>query len=178
MTITSTNSGSSENTIIGAEIIDRVKRSTVDFVVSVPDIVTCEGVLWPMTRDPEMTVVPVCKEDEGVSICAALSYCGRRSLLLIQHTGFLDSINAIRVIAVDYGMPICMMVGLQGMEPDRELKDSESYGIRIMEPILDAMGIDYGILRVGADVDTILPAIDGAYRDSRPFVFLVARSPV
>lgn len=178
MTTVSKDPGSGESTISGAEIIDRIKRSGVDFVVSVPDIVTCEGVLWPMTNDPEMTVVSVCKEDEGVSICAALSYCERRALLLIQHTGFLDSINAIRVIAVDYGMPVCMMVGLQGMEPDRELKDSESYGIRIMEPILDAMGIDYGILREGADADTIIPAIDGAYQDSRPFVFLVARSPV
>lgn len=174
----STKPGSSESTIRGVEIVDRVKRSGVDFVVAVPDIVTCEGVLWPMTRDPEMTVVPVCKEDEGVSICAAMSYCERRALLLIQHTGLLDSINAIRVIAVEYGMPICMMVGLQGMEPDGELKESKSYGIRIMEPILDAMGIDYGILRTGADVDTIVPAIDRAYRDSRPFVFLVARSPV
>jgi len=178
MTNNSTRPKVSESALRGAQIIDRVKRSGVDFVVSVPDIVTCDGVLWPMTRDPEIKVVPICKEDEGISICAALSYCERRALLLIQHTGFLDSINAIRAIAIDYGMPICMMVGLQGMEPDRELKESKSYGIRIMEPILDAMGIDHGILRQAKDVEMIVPAIDAAYRDSRPFVFLVARSPV
>lgn len=178
MTNISTKSAAGEIALNGAAIIDRVKQSGIDFVVSVPDIVSCENVLWPMTKDPELTVVPVCKEDEGVSICAGLSYCERRALLLIQHTGFLDSINAIRAIAVEYGLPICMMVGLQGMEPDRELKDSKSYGIRIMEPILDAMGIDYGILKEGADVETIIPAIDRAYGESRPFVFLVARSPV
>jgi sulfopyruvate decarboxylase TPP-binding subunit len=162
----------------GSAIVDRVKESGIDFVVSVPDIVTCETVLWPMTNDPGLTVVPVCKEDEGVSICAGLSYCERRALLLIQHTGFLDSINAIQAIAVNYRLPICMMVGLQGMEPDRELKDSMSSGIRIMEPILDSMGIDYGILKEGADVESIIPAINRAYGESRPFVFLVARSPV
>ena len=178
MTIVPTNPDLSESTIRGVEIIDRVKRSGVDFVVALPDIVTCESLLWPMSKDSEMTVVPVCKEDEGVSICTALSYCERRALLLIQHTGFLDSLNAVQTIAVNYAMPVCMMVGLQGMEPDRELKDSKSYGIRIMEPILGAMGIDYTILRTGADADTITPAIDGAYQNSHPFVFLVARSPV
>ena len=178
MTDASTKLGPVEITLTGVAIVEHIKRSDIDFVVAVPDIVTCDAVLWPMTSDPELTVVPVCKEDEGVSICAGLSYCERKALLLIQHTGFLDSINAIQAIAVNYGLPICMMVGLQGMELDREPKDSLRCGIRITEPILDAMGIDYTILREAADVETIKPAIDRAYVESRPFVFLVARSPI
>jgi|TARA_B100000959_G_C14949643_1_gene611369 sulfopyruvate decarboxylase subunit beta len=166
-----------ESGLAGVEIIDQLRRSKIEFVVAVPDIVTCDGLLWPLTNAADITVVPVCKEDEGVSICAAMSYCDRRALLLIQHTGFLDSINAIRAIAVEYELPICIMVGLQGMEPDRKLKDSDSYGIRIMEPILDAMGIDHGTLREAEDAKMITAAIDGAYTKSRPFVFLIGNSP-
>ena len=164
-------------TLRGAVLIEAIKASGVDFVVALPDIVTCEGVLWPLTRDPAMRVVQVCKEDEGVSICAALSYCGRRALLLIQHTGLLDSLNAVRNIAVEYSLPVCMMVGLQGMEPDRAPRDSGHYGIRILEPILEAMDLDCRILGNDAEVEGIAPAIERAYRKSRPLVFLVSRSP-
>jgi sulfopyruvate decarboxylase TPP-binding subunit len=61
----------------------------------------------------------------------------------MQHTGFLDSINAIRAIAVEYEFALCMIVGLQGMEPDREPPQSGKYGVRIVEPLLDVMDIDH-----------------------------------
>ena len=47
-------------------------------------------------------LIRVCKEDEGVGICAGLAHTGKRALLLIQHTGLLDSINALRGVAVEY----------------------------------------------------------------------------
>ena len=82
--------------IRGAAIIDAIKRSGVEFVVSVPDRVTSETVLRGVAGDPALKLVRVCKEDEGVSICAALSFCDKRALLLMQNTGLLDSINALR----------------------------------------------------------------------------------
>lgn len=161
----------------GASIISAIKRGKVEYVTALPDIVTCDNVLWPVTGDPDLKLITVCKEDEGVSICAGLSYCDRRAVLLIQHTGFLDSVNAIRAIAMEYGHPIVMIVGLQGMEPDRKPVDSKQYGIRILEPILRAMGMDYALLSNDEDTKAIVPAIEKAYADSTPFVFLVARSP-
>ena len=98
----------------GAAIVEAIKQSGVEFVVALPDIVTCETVLWPINRDPDLKLITVCKEDEGVSICAGLSYCDKRALLLMQHTGLLDSINAVRVMAAEYQLPICMMVGQIG----------------------------------------------------------------
>ena len=68
----------------GSAIIEAVKEAGVEFVAALPDIVTCNSVLWPMTGDAELRIIPVCKEDEGVSICAGLSYCNRRSVLLIR----------------------------------------------------------------------------------------------
>lgn len=161
----------------GASIIDAIKGSGVDYVVALPDIVTCDSVLWPLTSDPDIKLITVCKEDEGVSICTGLSYCDRRAVLLIQHTGFLDSINALRAIAVEYGHPVVMVIGLQGMEPDRKPMESRQYGIRILEPILQAMGLDYAVLSDDRDAEAIVPAIEKAYADSTPFAFLVARSP-
>ena len=96
----------------GSGIIAAIKASGVEFILSVPDIVTSGGLLRPIARDPELKLIRVCKEDECIGIASGLSYCDKRALTLIQYTGFLDSINAIRGVAVEYGQPICMMIGL------------------------------------------------------------------
>ena len=79
----------------GLSIQAALREAQVEFVVALPDIVTCDGLLWPITREKCFRLVNVCKEDEGVSICAGMSYADKRAILLMQHTGFLDSINAI-----------------------------------------------------------------------------------
>src|SRR6266487_5173397 len=96
----------------GSSIIAAIKASGVEFILSVPDIVTSGGLLRPISRDPAFKLIRVCKEDECIGIASGLSYCDKRALTLIQHTGLLDSINAIRGVAVEYDMPVCMMVGL------------------------------------------------------------------
>ena len=164
----------------GSSIIRAIEASGVAFIVSVPDITTSEGLLRPLVQRASGAgprLIRVCKEDEGVGICAGLSYCDKRALLLIQQTGMLDSINAIRGVAVEYELPICMMVGLLEKEPDVRPRQSKRYGVRIVEPILDAMGIPYHEIETEADVAKIAPAIDEAYADSHPTVLLIGRRP-
>jgi sulfopyruvate decarboxylase TPP-binding subunit len=168
----------SEGVLNGASIIREIKASRIEFVVSVPDITTSEGLLRPLEQETHPRLIRVCKEDEGVGICAGLSYCGRRSLLLIQQTGLFDSINAIRGVAVEYGLPICMMVGLLEKEPGVPPRQSKRYGVRIVEPVLEAMGIAYHEIEAEADVGTIAPAIGAAYAEMRPVVLLVGRRPL
>jgi sulfopyruvate decarboxylase subunit alpha len=162
----------------GSSLIRALKESRVEFLVALPDIVTCDSVLWPATNDPDFKLVPVCKEDEGVSICGALSYCARRAALLIQHTGFLDSINAIRNNAVEYQLPVVMIIGLQGMEPDCLPSQSKKLGIRIVEPICTALGLQYRVLTDDSDVAMLKECIDWAYENSAPIALFVATTPV
>jgi sulfopyruvate decarboxylase subunit alpha len=159
----------------GADIIASLKTAQVEFVAAVPDIVTSDGLLWPLSRDPTLKLIRLCKEDEGVSICAGLAYCGKRAVLMMQQTGLMDSLNSIRAIAAEYEQPVCMVVGLQGKEPDRSVEDSQVYGVRIIGPILDAMGIDRIALDNPEDVAALAPAIARAYEKSRPMVALIGR---
>lgn len=161
----------------GGRIIDALVNAGVEFVVSVPDIVTSDGLLWPISRRADLTLVRVCKEDEGVSICAGLSVCGRRAVLLMQQTGLMDSLNAIRAIGKDYAQPICMIVGLQGKEPDLSPEQSRSFGVRIVRPILDVMEIEHHLVQEPGDCDLIAPAITRAYETSQPVCVLIGRSP-
>ncbi len=166
-----------DDTIRGAAIIAAIKKSGVGIVVALPDIVTSEHVLWPISRDPELRLVRVCKEDEGVSICAGLALTGKHALLLMQHTGLLDSINAIRAIAVEYQFGLCMIVGLQGMEPDRDPPQSAKLGVRVVEPLLDVMQVDHARLTHRGDETRIPQAFERARASRRPFAFLVTRPP-
>lgn len=96
----------------GRNILNQMKSSGVEFVISVPDITTAAGLLAPLEKETTPRLIRICKEDEGVGICAGLAHTNKRAVLLIQQTGLLDSINAIRGVAVEYSLPIVMMVGL------------------------------------------------------------------
>lgn len=159
----------------GAQILDAVAAAGVQFIVSVPDITTSQGVLWPIVEDRRFRLVRVCKEDEGVSICAALSFCDKRALLLIQYTGLLDSINAIRAAGCDYRLPVAMMVGLLEKEPGVPPTKSARFGVRIIEPILDAMGIPHELVEYDGDERRVVPAIEAAYAKSWPGAVLIGR---
>lgn len=161
----------------GAAIIAAIKQADVREIVALPDIVTSDGLLWPISQDPEFRLTRICKEDEGVSICGAMSYNNTRAVLMMQQTGLMDSLNAIRAIGVDYQRPVVMMVGLQGKEPHVHPDMSASFGVRIVRPVLDAMELSHSLIEEPDDVSHIVAAIDAAYAASRPHIFLIGRSP-
>ncbi len=167
-----------EDPISGAVILDALAACGIEFVVSVPDITTSEGLLWPLVEDKRFRLIRVCKEDEGVSICAALSICDKRALLLIQYTGLLDSINALRSAGCEYKMPVSIMAGLLAKEPGVAPAKSKSFGVRIVEPILDAMSVPHVLLEVMGDARHISPAIEKAYANSYPTALLIGRQMV
>ena len=161
----------------GAATIAAIKTAGVREIVALPDIVTSDGLLWPISRDPDFRLTRICKEDEGVSICAAMSYNGTRALLMMQQTGLMDSLNAIRAIGVDYQRPVVMLVGLQGKEPHLPPDQSAAYGVRIVQPVLDAMALSHSLIEAPGHESRIVPAIEAAYAASRPHIFLVGRAP-
>jgi sulfopyruvate decarboxylase subunit beta len=161
----------------GQALIAALREARIEFVVALPDLVTSDGLLWPLSRDPGFQLVRVCKEDEGVAICAGLAFAGRRAVLLIQQTGLLDSVNALRAVGVEYEQPVAMIVGLQGKEPGIPPTRSAKLSVRIVEPILDAMGVAHVLVETRADEALVAPALDTAYATSRPVCVLLGASP-
>lgn len=161
-----------------AESIKReIKRAGIHFVIALPDRVTSHYLLKGMLQDPDFRVVQVCKEDEGVSVCSGLHAAGKTSVLMMQYTGLLDSVNALRGIAVEGKFPVCMIVGLLGKEPDVAPTKSNKLGVKIIEPILDTLGIEHHLVERDADVSQIAPAIEKAYKNSFPTAILIGREP-
>jgi sulfopyruvate decarboxylase TPP-binding subunit len=153
------------------------RHAGIRFVVALPDRVTSHYLLKGLLADPEFKVVQVCKEDEGVSICSGLYAAGHKSVLMMQYTGLLDSINAVRGVAVEGHFPVCMVVGLLGKETDVPPMQSKKYGVKIIEPILDTMGIEHDLIENDVDVKKIAPAIEKAFAASSPMAILIGKEP-
>ena len=171
-------SGAAGAPLSAAAIREQLDRAGVRFVAALPDITTSEHVLKPMLADPSLRVIQVCKEDEGISICAGLYAGGERSVLMMQHTGLLDSINCLRAVGVEGENPVCMLVGLLRNEPGVPPSRSPRYGLRIVQPILGAMGVENELLEFAGDEERIAPAIARAYDRRRPVVLLIGGEPV
>jgi sulfopyruvate decarboxylase subunit alpha len=163
--------------LTAAAIKQEYKQAGIRFVIALPDRVTSHYLLKGLLADPEFKVVQVCKEDEGVSICAGLYAAGHKSVLMMQYTGLLDSINSVRGIAVEGQFPVCMVVGLLGKEPDVAPTKSKKYGVKIIEPILDIMGIEHHLIENDSDAKLIAPAIEKTFGNSSPTAILIGREP-
>src|SRR5213083_1805420 len=59
-------------------------------------------------EDPDMTLIRLAKEEEGVGISAGAHLAGVRSAMLMQNHGFLASINGIVSCAQLYRIPLLM----------------------------------------------------------------------
>ena len=70
-----------------------------------------------------------------------------------------------------------MFVGLLGKEPDVAPTQSKKYGVKIIEPILDVMGIEHHLVERDADAKKIGPAIEKAFSESFPVTVLIGREP-
>ncbi|WP_201841894.1 decarboxylase [Microvirga zambiensis] len=162
----------------GSRITSSLKAAGITHVLSVPDISTSDGLLWPVSRDPAFKLIRVCKEDEAIGIATGLWATGTRSVVLIQNTGFFYALNAIRVLAMEYEQPICLLIGLLLKEPDKPPQNSARYGVRLVPPVLDALGLSYSTIDTNEQADGIAAGLNSAYCHSRPHAFLLGRSPV
>lgn len=162
----------------GSAILAALKTAGIEFVVALPDIVTSDGLLWPLARQNDIRLVRICKEDEGIGICAGLGFAGRRSILMMQQTGLMDSVNALRAVGVEYEQPIAMLVGLQGKEAGVLPSKSAKVSVSAIEPILDALGVDHVLIETQDDEAKIALAFERAFQNSRPVCVLIGTPPL
>ncbi len=91
--------------------------------------------------DPEVTLVRLNKEEEGVGISAGAHLAGRKSAMLMQNHGLLTSINGIVSLAQLYRIPLLMLISYRGEMGERDPWQTE--GGLVTERVLDALGIIY-----------------------------------
>src|ERR1700733_13479791 len=94
--------------------------------------------------DPEMTLVRLAKEEEGVGISAGAHLAGVKSAMLMQNHGFLASINGILACAQLYRIPLLMLISYRGEFGERDPWQTEGGGVT--EDLLRALRIPFSSL--------------------------------
>ena len=100
--------------------------------------------------DPEVTLIRLNKEEEGVGISAGAHFAGVRSAMLMQNHGFLASVNGIVSLAQLYRIPLLMLISYRGEMGERDPWQTE--GGLTTEPLLQALSIPYRKLEHPADL--------------------------
>jgi len=154
------------------EILGGLKEAGIDLVASVPDINLLE-LLSLLSEDKEIRHVPVGREEEGVGVCTGAYLGGRRPALLMQNGGLMNSCNGITTTALQFGIPILLLVYYAG-----DLGDNAFHMLGLVtEPVLEGLGIKYEVLRDPALVKKqIVGAVTVAENSKRPVALLLTRA--
>lgn len=125
-------------------------------------------------EDPEVTLVRLAKEEEGVGISTGAHLAGVKSAMLMQNHGFLASINGIVSCAQLYRIPLLMLISDRGSFGERDPWQTEGGGVTAH--LLDALRIPFTRLESPDHAaHRIQQALTLAYSASRPVAVLLAR---
>ena len=124
--------------------------------------------------DPEVTLVRLAKEEEGVGISMGAHLAGIKSAMLMQNHGFLAAINGIVSGAQLYRIPLLMLISDRGSFGERDPWQTE--GGAVTEPVLAALRIPITRLSDPARVARqIGQAQTLAYASNKPVALLLTR---
>ena len=124
--------------------------------------------------DPEMILVRLAKEEEGVGISTGAHFAGVKSAMLMQNHGFLASVNGIVSCAQLYRIPLLMLISARGEFGERDPWQTE--GGLVTTHVLDALRIPSERLdHVDQVAKKIAKAQTLSYSASRPVALLLGR---
>ena len=151
------------------EIVSGMKQAGINFVATLPDVNLAQ-LLRAIDDDRALLHVPLCREEEGIGICAGAYLVGKKCAALMQNGGFFNSNNAIVSTLLQYQIPLLLMIYYAGDVGDRTFSTSGG----MTEPVLQALGIRYYIMREPADAPELIKRAQISAEDSkRPFALLL-----
>lgn len=139
-----------------------MKEAGINFVTSLPDY-NLARLLELVDREPDFKHVPLCREEEGIGICAGAYLGGKTTAIIMQNGGFLNSCNALTTTALNFNIPIVLMIYYAGDIGDEGFSTLGS----VTEPVLRALGIRYYVLREMKDIKPVIKGATTLAIDSR-----------
>ena len=154
-------------------IYDALKASGIRLMSALPETWLVH-LLRMADEDPQMTLVRLAKEEEGVGISAGAHLAGVKSAMLMQNHGFLASVNGIVSCAQLYRIPLLMLISYRGGFGERDPWQTEGGGVT--EDVLRALRIPFSRLDRQDQVATrIAQAQTLALAANKPVALLLCR---
>src|SRR5882724_7534313 len=154
-------------------VYDALKACDVKLVSALPETWLVH-LIRMAEDDPDMTLVRLAKEEEGVGISAGAYLAGVKSAMLMQNHGFLAAINGIVSGAQLYRIPLLMLISHRGEFGERDPWQTEGGGVT--EHVLEALRIPFTRLDAPGEVAAaIRKAHTLAASANRPVALLLGR---
>jgi len=154
-------------------IFDALKANGVRLISALPETWLVH-LIRLADADPDVTLVRLAKEEEGVGISMGAHLAGVKSAMLMQNHGFLAAINAIVSGAQLYRIPVVMLISDRGTFGERDPWQTE--GGAVTETVLTALRIPTMRLDDPARVaQRIQQAQTLAYASNKPVALLLTR---
>ncbi len=152
-------------------IVGAMKAAGVDFVTSLPDA-NLAKLLAAVDDERDILHVTLCREEEGIGICTGAYIGGRVPAIIMQNGGFLNSCNALTTTAINFNIPILLMIYYAGDLGDEGFATLGS----VTEPVLGGLGIRYYVLRRNEEIQaTVKGAATLAVDSRRPVAVLLTK---
>jgi sulfopyruvate decarboxylase subunit alpha len=154
-------------------IYDALKASGIGLLSALPETWLVH-LIRMADEDPDMVLVRLAKEEEGVGISMGAHLAGTRSAMLMQNHGFLAAINGIVSGAQLYRIPLLMLISHRGEFGEHDPWQTEGGGVT--EHVLAALRIPHTRLEEPTQVEPrIRKALTLAYSANRPVALLLCR---
>jgi sulfopyruvate decarboxylase subunit alpha len=160
-------------TLSGAQnILTGLKEAGINHVSSVPDINMLQ-LINLLYEDKQMTHIPVGREEEGIGVCTGAHLAGKKPAMLMQNGGLLNSCNGLTTTALQFGIPILLLIYYAG-----DIGDNAFHMLGLVtEPVLEGLGIKHIVLRDPAKIkQDIAGAVTLANSSKRPVALLLTRA--
>lgn len=157
--------------MIDQAIHDILVRTRVDIVLSVP----CNmlgGLLKAVAAGP-MRHIGVCREEEGVGVAAGAALAGKRPVLLMQNSGFGNSVNALLSLTSLYRLPLFLLMSHRG-GPGESIVAQKPMGAAVPQ-LLDALHIPCMRVETPPGLEALEPFIVQTYQHNSIQAALLSR---
>jgi sulfopyruvate decarboxylase subunit alpha len=152
-------------------ILQALRNAGINLVATLPDVNLSE-LLRVVEESRELVHVPVCREEEGIGICAGAYLVGKKCAAIMQNGGFFNSNNAIVSTLLQYQIPLLLLIYYAGDVGDRTFSTTGS----LTEPVLQALGIRYYVMRETEDAPELILRAQILTEDSkRPVALLLTK---
>lgn len=119
---------------------ERLVANGINFVAYVPDLVLAP-LCAALNAEPRIVTVIATREEEAVGLVCGAHLGGKRPALLLQSSGFGNTLNALGTLALPYQFPFLMVMSPRGILG--EFNPVQVPLGRAVLPILDALGIQH-----------------------------------
>lgn len=158
-------------TAAAQSIANGLRDAGINLVATLPDVNLSE-LLREVDEAEDFIHVPLCREEEGIGVCAGAYLVGKKCAIIMQNGGFFNSNNAIVSTLLQYQIPLLLLIYYAGDVGDRTFSTTGS----MTEPVLQALGIRYYIMRHNADAPELIRRAQILTEDSkRPVALLLTK---